>query len=447
DPSHHLVLLPFVSSFYEPLPLRSSRTSPSAAGYPHDMPAWVPIPFLSIALLCAVSLAISFILRKARIPGFPIIAGLIAGVLLGPSFLGRIAPDFHERLFIGGASERITLNHVLARENADQYLAETFDARVIDAQSAAASRPSISEARLSLESARRQHQRPLRIMASLLATLLVLTSALMSFERHNPARMFALNIGLWSFTLPAAVALFASLLLFDCDRYQSALVATAVGISPLFLLPFDRRIARNVEPAGPATLQFASRIAALLAVLIALWAFLSSQQGLAPTMIPPLVAFPVSWLLHACLKAVRTSLRMRRKLARAVITSHSLLLPPLAALASIHVEIFHAFSIWPTLLILVLADDGRWAGALVGSILTAGRDPLPTFRLLLPTLSAGSAQLLLTSLAAITHTLPPPIILSLLLGVALIELTTNLRRRVAVRFKQLHDDFPSLDEF
>lgn len=63
------------------------------------------------SLLLALGALLMLVLRRAGMPGGRVSSacagGLLAGILLGPMVLGRIAPDLHEDLTIGGRAERV----------------------------------------------------------------------------------------------------------------------------------------------------------------------------------------------------------------------------------------------------------------------------------------------------------------------------------------------------
>lgn len=83
---------------------------------------WGPI-LIGLALAAAAAAAAAWILRGAGIaggrPAAAVVGGLLAGVLLGPAVLGRIAPGMHERLFLGAVAERRALDSLVARQAAD----------------------------------------------------------------------------------------------------------------------------------------------------------------------------------------------------------------------------------------------------------------------------------------------------------------------------------------
>ncbi|MHC5024605.1 MAG: hypothetical protein ACYTGG_11985 [Planctomycetota bacterium] len=58
------------------------------------------------SLLLGLPLLAALLLRWARCPGWSILGGAMAGILLGPTVLGRVAPIEFEKFFVGAVEER-----------------------------------------------------------------------------------------------------------------------------------------------------------------------------------------------------------------------------------------------------------------------------------------------------------------------------------------------------
>ena len=67
------------------------------------------LAFLASVLVAASATA--WLLRRAGLASNGIVAGLLVGVMLGPTVLGRIAPDWWENTVIGATEARSVLDH------------------------------------------------------------------------------------------------------------------------------------------------------------------------------------------------------------------------------------------------------------------------------------------------------------------------------------------------
>ncbi len=74
---------------------------------------------LQLAVLGVPACVIAWVLRKAAIPGgapaAAIVGGIVAGLLTGMTVGGRIAPEVHDRVFLGGVDETIALAELSSR--------------------------------------------------------------------------------------------------------------------------------------------------------------------------------------------------------------------------------------------------------------------------------------------------------------------------------------------
>ncbi len=71
---------------------------------------------MGLLLLAAAAGAFVWLLRGAEIPGgrptAAVVAGILAGLLMGPHVIGTLYPAAHETVFLGGADERRTVDSV-----------------------------------------------------------------------------------------------------------------------------------------------------------------------------------------------------------------------------------------------------------------------------------------------------------------------------------------------
>src|SRR5688572_29882062 len=167
---------------------------------------------LAIVLPCIGAIAAVLALRAARfslgeIGCRAVVAGTIAGLLLGPSVFGRVFPERFESIFLGGLKEREAFDYArwLAANApaAAQNLTDEGRRALIDQ-----GRREVAAKEAALNAARLHHQRPLRAFAMFLVAALLLASWSRSVGARDRRQgwLTPVSIGLWSFALPAAAA-------------------------------------------------------------------------------------------------------------------------------------------------------------------------------------------------------------------------------------------------
>lgn len=408
---------------------------PYSVGMNDAMMLWLLMTaLLTLPAGCALAL------RSVRCPGWPVVGGIVAGILLGPSLFGRIAPNSYEQWFIGGVEQREQRDALRSRHVAEQLIAEQ---RMFDAAEQFTLRErqnlELQQAQQLLDEARWQHQMPLRSFALLMIALVLVGTGLLSLpaNRQQQSLLGAICIGAWAALLPGSLAFLALTRWWGFPPAEAALTAAAVAIGPWVLPSTDKAAADQAEFGGAWLIQNAGRIASLLALGAALWG-MYQQRGSAGLMLAaPLLALPVGWLLNF-------SHLPKRAAMESIV--NSVLLPSLAALAIVRIELFHAASwaaFWLIIVFLLLSGDARWLGAFCGAMLPGGRSSLRTMRLVMGSMAAGPTQLAVTAHIAHTMSVRDELVLALVLGAALIELTTPMRRSLA---QQLADTEQELDQ-
>ena len=224
--------------------------------------------------------------------------GVAAGLLLGPTILGRVAPDLHDAIFAGGLQEHRDLRLIASRQGADRLAAE---AAGLAAGPPAEIREEQAAARDRLRAAQWAHQRSQRILVAVLVAVTLAGAAALAVPRGDKAPSFvgALSIGGWSAALPGGLAWLAARGLWDAGWAEAMLVAAAVAIGPWALTAVDRNAADEAETGGAATVQAAGRYATLIAIGLtaaALWNR-HGPVGLLWSMVP--AAAVVGWLFPA----------------------------------------------------------------------------------------------------------------------------------------------------
>ena len=67
----------------------------------------------AILLMLVVPAVWAVLFRWTRCPGFAVVGGVAAGLLLGPTILGRVAPDVHRAVFTGGVEQYAELHRAV----------------------------------------------------------------------------------------------------------------------------------------------------------------------------------------------------------------------------------------------------------------------------------------------------------------------------------------------
>ncbi len=396
------------------------------------------------ALLLAVPAAAAALLRFARCPGWSVVGGVAAGLLLGPTIMGRVLPDRYEATFAGGVEERQALVELTSRQAADRLVADKagYDAdRMTQMGLEHARQRDIARRRMT--DARWADQEALRLLTFTLVAFMLLGSAAFGERRapNEPGVAGAMSIGAWVAALPGGVAFCALRWVWGCTAAESALGAAAVAIGPWALTAVDRAAANYAEVGGARMVQTAGRMATLIAIALSVLAIRHQAGGLSAMWAAPLLAILVSWLIPPPREsAPGTAVPLIRGALRFV------LVPSVAACAAVKIDLYDNFAFWPIALFLLLSGDGRWLGAFTGAMILGGREALRTMRLVLGSMAAGPTQIAVTAVAIHMWSIPAVYATALLLGAVLIEVTTPARRSMARRLVETEIEMEQLRE-
>lgn len=391
----------------------------------------------SLALI-ALAVVMSMALRRLGAPGGAILGGLVAGIVLGPTLAGRVAPTWYEQTVIGAFEEREELDRLravhgmnrAAREHAGASAEATapLEAREHDLEVIQTER---------VAAARWRHQEPMRWlvagMVGLWLVIMALTRDTESKPAERPDWYQPLVIGLWAAALPGAIGLIF-LRWWGLDAAVCLAAGACLGAGAAAAPRSDLEAADQAEPGGRRLMDGAALVAFIGAAVALGWAAVETRGwsglvhlwpiglGAAARFVPLVAPIPSA-------AAVRG-----RRIAMQV------LVPALAALAAIRIELFEHASIWIIVALVLLSGDGRWLGAFIGAMLARTRRALPTMRLVLAGMAAGPTQVALTALTLHRGLVDEPVALALLLGAAVMEMTTPLRAAMAQRVKQIEEE-------
>jgi hypothetical protein len=402
------------------------------------MPHEILMSLAAGAVALAASAALAIILRATGMPGWRIAGGVIAGLVLGPAVLGSAWPSAHEALFIGAAEERAAMDRVESQQTADRLAALEAGgpsaAAALDRDHGEAERAAVAALRdgIDRDAAGRRW-----IVAALAGLVLLGTGVLRgpSGANHH-GRVAPLSIGVWAAGLPAAAALWAVGWAWGYGRGTALLVAAALAIGPWAIRAADRRSADEVEHGGASLIERAGLVSTLIAGLCAaLAAFTLDGPFRHESGLWLLAAAPLGWLLP----------RMRE--TRLIRESFDVvLIPSLAAWATLRVDPPGDLALWPIVILLVVAGDVRWLGGLTGALLPGGRRGLRSMRLVLGSMACGPTQLAVTAIAAWWMALPGVLTAALVFAALAIELLSPVRSRMSDRLAQTEAELDELHD-
>ena len=390
----------------------------------HDALCWVVV---AIVLLVVVSAAWAVLLRWTRCPGWSVVAGVAAGLVLGPTILGRVAPEMYSGIFDGGLEQSRQLRELISHHGAEQAVALEAGATVetiaaLQHRQAAA----VDTATGVWRDARWAHQRPQRSFVAILAALTLAGAAAFAIPRcgHAPSIVAAASIGAWSAALPGGIAWFMLRGPWEAGAAESMLVVAAVAIGPWALTATDRDTANDAEAGGARLVQAAGRIATLIAAGLVIAAMAREHGWTGLLWAAPLAAVPLGWMTNW--PAVEVT---RRVLGLVIV-------PAMTACVAVRIDVLADGTLWPVVVLVLLSTDGRWLGAFTGAQVLGGRRGLRTMRLVMACTAAGPSQIVVAAIAVSTWSIDPSLALALLLGAVLIEVTGPARRAVAQRLAE-----------
>ena len=367
--------------------------------------------------------------------------GVLAGLLMSPGILGAIDAERYRTFVLGGVEEHRALVQVARRHGADRVAAE--HARIDFEQRDTLEREQqreLATAQQTMSRAEFRHQRAMIVITGVFIGAVLLGSGLSSIrDDRRSGWPTAVSVGLWGAAVPGAAAFAAASWWWDCTPAMSATFAAGFAIGAWALTRLEATVADEVEVGGARLIQDAGRIASSLAIALAIGVGIWQVERSLWAYLALFLTLPIGWMLFGSRYGVPGH-------ERRLLTVFDLwVLPGLAALVTVRTNVAHDFSIWPLLVAVVLSSDGRWLGAALGAMLPGGRTALRTMRLVIPAMAAGPNQLALAGVASICGLLSDSLLLALVGGAALVDLTANTRRRLAFRIGQAESQFDRED--
>ncbi|MEE9129428.1 MAG: hypothetical protein V3T84_05375 [Phycisphaerales bacterium] len=401
---------------------------------------------VAILLLVAVPVVAAALLRWARCPGWAVLGGAVAGIVLGPSIFGRALPAQFETLYVGGVEQQAELEHFVRRQQADAIAAEHAGAEPERlTELAEQQKHARRDLDIAWNKAKWADQGPLRAFTVAVVVLTLLGAGSLGGGHDDQPRSLiaSMSVGAWSAGLPGGLAFAAMYWPWHRPLPEAALVGAAVAIGPWVLTSIDRDAADQAELGGARMLQTAGLIATVLAIVAVGWG-LWLHKGIAGLLFAtPLLAAP---LAHHLFPQKGSGVVFGGFGAVGGAWVEIVLVPVLAGCVAVKIDLFAHFAVWPIVVILLLSGDGRWLGAYLGAMVLGGRRSLRTMRLVLGSMACGPTQLAVTALAIHTWSIPGEYAMALLLGAVLIETTVGARRSMARRLIQTEQEIQQMTQ-
>jgi len=398
-------------------------------------------PFIWIGCILPLvsTAAIALLLMRSLRAGRCALAGLLAGMMLGPDVLGRAAPEFFERGWIGGMAERHELD-AADRLHAAERMAAIAAGIPPDELDPVAARHAVQREELARTLRERQAAvRSVRhhLIGSMVFMLLVLSTA-PGGRAPAETRLSVINIGLFSAAVPAGIA---ALILFAAGQPPAVFLACAAPLAAggIPRSRTDDDIGNRAEQSGAALIRSAGRAATLLAIPLAgASAYLASDVSLSHLW--PLLGAPAGALL-ALFRPARIASPAASAAAAALVP---LLLGTIIATTLSVIAPRSHLHVGALIGLMLLTTDGRWIGALLGATIPGGRRTLPAMRLASGAMAAAPAQVAFAAVLWSTGLLLPAHALGLFAGGVLAELTAPLRRRAAGHLADAEEEIDHL---
>lgn len=395
---------------------------PARAAYcTRQMTQHAPIDCLSgcaIAALAAVLLGA--LLRSCGLRRPWVIAGLLAGALLGVQGLGRMDTGLFERFFLGAQEERRSL--VLASESIQisGMVAQTHGA-TMDEEQLAGLEAERAAAATRFANSRRTFDEDAAWAVAMLAAMVMMAASPMT-GRTPWWKDGGAPVGAWCLAAPAALLLVA--LTFSRDPEPQAWWMSALAIACLgapALQARDRWTAVRLMGSRASVLDAARGMNGACAIVLAGCAWAIDEVHSTAWLLPWATTL-AAWGLAAAPSG---------SLAR-------LIGPATAAAVAIAVTRIDPIADWEAwfALAVFVAEDLKWIGAALGVWLW-GRVPwFASLRACMPMADTATAQAVLGALAILTGFVPVWLGYALLVSAGAVEAMEPLRRGTALRLDQ-----------
>lgn len=398
------------------------------------------LSFLAAVVVAAVGTA--WLVRRAGLRSEGIVAGLLIGVLMGPTVLGRIAPEWWADTMIGGSEARAVLDRAISERQAFSMAANAAELPLDSRAEGMAERDAgIEQAGVELAEQTLRHARPWSILTMVLAVAAIWLGwgAIRKSrpEEPTPGTGSTFALACWVVLLPGLLAiLLLRILGWSPLDPATLLVAIAISVSAW---PPGGRDARELRRLGVREFAISTAlVATILLIAPALAARVLGSPAWSVIALPLLVFGPIG-------VSAPESIRARRH-ARCIL--NGVVLPGLAALAVLRSDVLLQTPWLATIGLILIAGDGRAISWMIGlrfsglgpaAALEAEETPKTSdamststaWKTALLSTGAGGTQLAYAAAATALGGIGPGITFALVLGAAGMDLFGPSRRRLA----------------
>ncbi len=377
-------------------------------------------------LIIVLAVSLAEVLRRLGAPGSRILGGVVAGILIGPTIFGRILPDSFERLMLGAIEQRAGLQRLEREHTAYQLAAGHARAEPADVES----KQSVYEDhRAELEKQWRAAMFETQAVprwTTLVLCGLVLIGVRSQTGRNDRVQFFdSLNIGVWAAAIPAGCVLGACWLWGDDLAGPGTILAMAgAGVGAWRPTATDIAAANAIEIGATRLVERAASFARAGAGIVLVVVAMRSKLATADASL---------MIFCGAMALLGTVIRPRD-------WGHvptRIIIPILAGLAAARVEWLIDISFWPVVVFAVVSGDGRWIGAVLGTMVQGGRKPIRAMGMLLGIMAAGPTQLAVSAIGLSCELISPSIGSAMILGALLVDITEPARRMMAGRLAMI----------
>lgn len=397
---------------------------------------WAMEPILAILLTAIAAVLFTLLLRSAGLTRASIIGGILAGALLGSTLLGRIAPDLHERYFVGGLMQRQTLDHLRSEHGAAlKALDATGVSRVAVEELQRKQRAEMDAATQDHDAATAAHQKSRLLLAAIIALALIVAAAPRS---RRPASWTECTFAaLWMIVVTCGIVGLAVVFAFQGSRMQAiALGLTFAAVGTNVILPLKPG-EETTQPAVLLPLGIRDRLtdiafiiwfACFVALITGVLAAAQSGSAQAADFTPALL---IAVVVGVALKLL--PLRARHALRIIVLPSI------LTALLLVNTDLMTPTLIGPLVLAVLVGGDARWFG-LASGLRWQGWPWRHAWLGTMPLVDAAPMQVAVAGAFFLTGWLSEPLLACAVFGAAVCDVTQPLRPRLLTMLNEPTED-------
>ncbi len=371
-------------------------------------------------LLLFVPLFFAYLLKQAKLKSWPLLGGLLAGILLGPAVFGSIVPDYWEGLFQGGIHQKEQFVNLKRQQQSDFLAANKIGtSEAVLLQIKADQQYELKQIEDAWLSAQWSDQRTLRNYAIVLIVLIFLSGNVRTKIPGTAPPLMSLSVGVWAAIVPCGLLSLISMFFWESNTPAMLAFGACLAAGPWAIARWEQRAADDSESGGAALMLRCGRVAWTVATIVAIYATWQLRGVMSLVWLLPLLLLPLCWLFHAK-KAKWLHLFVDYGAIPSVVATTLVLIHPIESL-----------SLWPIIVVILISADGRWLGGIIGLGLLGGRSNKDALRLSLPLVDAGVSQLCMAALLFGAGVLPPSYALAAIIGAIFLDRTAMIRMKFA----------------